>query len=161
MCAFAVAPAIVSATAPGRLIVDFLEPVLTHIADHERSRSPMVRIVEGIAPGISQTECPYFGSSSRRPRRNEWIVCRNLVSSRVGIGHVHVDSQHLAEQFPGILSAVCGIVPRATVTEPDVEISVRSEHEVAAVVVRKRLRDETRTAGAPSKVETRRGIRHR
>ena len=39
-----------------------------------------------------------------------------------------------------ILRAVAGIVSRAAVAEPDVEIAVGAKREMAAVVVRERLR---------------------
>ena len=51
------------------------------------------------------------------------------------------------------------IVARAAVAEADVEIAVRTEREVAAVVIGERLRDERRPVGAaPAQIEPRRGI---
>src|SRR4029453_77047 len=52
------------------------------------------------------------------------------------------------------------IVARTAVTEPDVEVPVGPEHQMASVVIRKGLCDEPRTASAaPAQGETRPGIR--
>ena len=51
-----------------------------------------------------------------------------------------------------------GIVARPAVAHPDVQIAVRPEHQVAAVVVRERLRDERRAA-TPLQIEAGRGVR--
>ena len=78
------------------------------------------------------------------------------------VGHVDVDAQHLAEQLLRILRAVIGIVARSAVAHADVEIAVGAEREVAAVVIRERLRDERRAAGAaPAQVESRARDRRR
>jgi hypothetical protein len=50
-----------------------------------------------------------------------------------------------------------GIVAGPAVAEPDVEETVRSEREMAAVVVGERLPDD-RQPGAPAQIETGRGI---
>ena len=69
--------------------------------------------------------------------------------------------QHLPEQLLRVLRAMIRIVARAAVAEPDVEVSVRTEHEIAAVVVRERLRDERVARGAaPPQVEPRRRVGH-
>src|SRR5262249_5998582 len=87
---------------------------------------------------------------------------RYLVTDRIAIVDTDVDAQHLPEQLRRILRAVAGVAPCAAVTEADVQVTIRSEHEIAAIVIRKRLRDERRTAGAaPPQVESRHRVRHR
>ncbi len=78
----------------------------------------------------------------------------------MGVRNVDVDSQHLAEQLLRILRAVRRIVARATVSEANVEVPIGAERKVPAVVIRERLKDEGRTAGAaPAEIEARRRIR--
>ena len=66
------------------------------------------------------------------------------------VGNADVDAQHLAEQLRRVLRAMAGIVARPAIAEPDVEIPVRTERQVAAVVIRERLIDERGTATRPS-----------
>jgi hypothetical protein len=79
----------------------------------------------------------------------------------MSVRDVDVDAQHLPEQLNRVLRAVLRIVAGAAVAHPDVEISIRTECEVAAVVIRVRLPDDGWSPGAsPSQVEARRRIRH-
>ena len=80
------------------------------------------------------------------------LLGRDDVAVGVGLGHVDVDAEDLAEQGLGILRAVAGIVARAAVAQADVEEAVGPERHVAAVVVGERLLDE-RTAVGPHQVE--------
>jgi hypothetical protein len=76
------------------------------------------------------------------------------------VRHVHVDAQHLAEQFRQILRAMVGIVARPAITHADVQKSVRTKREIPAVVIGERLLDDRRPAGsAPPQIETRSRIR--
>ena len=78
----------------------------------------------------------------------------------MAVRHADVDPQHLAEQLRRILRAMIGIVAGAAVAEADVEEAVGTEREVAAVVIRERLRDERLARrAAPAQIEARR--RHR
>ena len=50
---------------------------------------------------------------------------------------------------------MAGIVARPAVAEPDVEKPIRTERQMAAVVVRERLRDEQRVRDAPQRKSNR------
>jgi hypothetical protein len=73
---------------------------------------------------------------------------------------VHIDAQHLAEQFRQVLRPMVGIVARTAVTGADVQEAIGTKREIPAVVIGERLLDDRRPAGAaPSQIETRRRIR--
>src|SRR5262249_15349233 len=59
---------------------------------------------------------------------------------------VDVDAQHLAQQSGSVLPVAVRVVPLAAVAEPNVELCVRTEGEVSAVVVRVRLLYEQKLA---------------
>jgi hypothetical protein len=58
------------------------------------------------------------------------------------VGDADVDAQHLPEELGGVLGPVVRVVARAAIAEPDIEVSVGPECEMAAVVVRERLFDD-------------------
>ena len=150
----AVAPAVVASAAARRLVVDFLPAVLTDVRDDERAGAAARRIVESVAPRVPQPEAPNLTTRGNGLTADERIVRRHLIARWIAVGHVHVDAQHLAEQLGGTLCAVRGIVARTAVAEADVQKTVGTEHEIAAVVVRERLRDERRARGAaPAQIE--------
>ena len=78
---------------------------------------------------------------------------------RMRVGHADVHPQHLAEQRRRVLREVVGIVSGPAVAHPHVQVAVRTERQMTAVVVRKRLLDQRRRAGTvPAQVEARRRI---
>ena len=157
--AFAIAPAVVAAAAIRRLVVDLLERVLADVADDQRAGAAARRIVEAVAPRIAQAERPDFRPRRNRPAADERIVGRHLIAGRMRVGHVDVDAQHLAEQLLRILRAMFRIVAGAAVAEADVEIAVRSERQMPAVVIRERLRDRRSAARATKpQIESRRWV---
>ncbi len=73
--------------------------------------------------------------------------------------HVDIDAQHLPEQFLGILRAMIGVVAGPAIAEADVQVTVRAEREMSAVVVRERLRDRGRPVRTTeAEIEPRRRI---
>ena len=74
----------------------------------------------------------------------ERVVRRN----RIGLRAVHIDPKNRAEPGPRVLCQLQGIAGAAAVAHADVEIAVRPEHQVAAVVIAVRLQDIGRIAGA-------------
>ena len=89
---------------------------------------------------------------------HERIVRRHVVALGIVVGHGHVEAQHLAEQRLRILREVERIVARPAVAHADVEKAVGTEREVAAVVIRERLRDDA-LAVRPPQIEAARRIR--
>ena len=155
MRALAVAPAVVAPAAAGRLEVDLLPRILADVADEHRARAAPRRVVEAPAPGVAQAEAPDLGEDAGPP--DERVRRRHVVALGIAVGHRDVDAEHLAEQRPRILRAVHRIVARSAVAHADVEIPVRPEREVAAVVVGERLRDDA-LAVRPPEIEPRRRI---
>ena len=74
----------------------------------------------------------------------------------MAIHNVYVETQHLAEEFCWSLSPMRRIVERAAITKADIQIPIRTEGEIAAVVIGKGLHDELGSAGS-----ARRGLRPR
>ena len=84
---------------------------------------------------------------SARPRLvDEWVVGWDRVGEVAGCP-VDVDAQDLAEQGAQILAILA--VPAASVTQPDVEVSIlRPKEEQPTIVVRRRLVDKHDRLGA-------------
>ena len=80
---------------------------------------------------------------------DERVVGRNVITGGSLVGDVDVDAQHLAEQLIRVLRVVLRIVAAAAVAHADVEIAVRAEREMAAVVIGERLRDEALAVDQP------------
>ena len=101
---------------PARQPVDLLDLVLPDVADPEVAR----RAVEAVPPGVAQADRDELGRRLRLP---------------------DVEPEHLAEQRIGVLRVVLGIAARTAVAEPDPQLPVGAELEVAPVVVGIRLLD--------------------
>ena len=155
MRALAVAPAVVASAAAGRLEVDLLEGVLTDIADDHRPRPAARRVVEAPPPRVAQAEAPDLAEHARPP--DERVRRRDVVALGIVVRHRHVDAEHLAQQRLRILREMHRVVARPAVAHADVEIPVRSEREVAAVVVVEWLGDDTLAVG-PAEIEARRRV---
>ncbi len=131
--------------------VDFLEPVLAHVADPQVARLA----VEAPAPGIAEAERVDFravldaGAVHVAERVcGEWIAIRTA-GDAVGCAaraRVHVDAQHLAEQRARVLPVAVRVAGTAAVAEPEVEEPVRPEGQVAAIVVGGGLHDRQEVA---------------
>ncbi len=90
--------------------------------------------IEREAPGVAQADRVDLGPPAAPGVR---VVPRN----GVGLAPIDVDSQDLAEQLVGILGAVLRIAARAAIAHADVEETIRSERNHAAIVVGVGLRD--------------------
>ncbi len=154
--ALAIPPAIIPATSAGGLIVDLFERDLADVSDHERAGAAVSGTVKTPSPGIAKAEAPDF--SKNAGLASERVAGRDVVALGIAVGHRHVESQHLAEQRCWILRVVEWVVRGATVAHSDIQEAVRAEHQIAAVVVGERLRDESLAAG-PEQVESARRIR--
>jgi hypothetical protein len=106
--------------------VDLLASVLPYVGDHHVAS----RSIEGEAPGIAQPVGPNL-LAIRRP--GEGIAGRDRVGR--DLARMRVDAKDLAQQFFGVLAVFEGISAAAAVAERDVEVTVRAELELAAVVV--------------------------
>ena len=124
--------------------VDLLPVTLPDVADPE-----FVGVaVERPAPGIAEAKRKDLGTC-RRPRpaevaqrvRREWIAARSSRRRirRAARPRIDVDAQHLAEQSRGVLRVSGRVAGAAAVTDADVQESVRTEGQLAAVVVGRRL----------------------
>src|SRR5688500_11142788 len=128
------APAVVAAV---RHAVDLLPLGLTDVSHPERSRTP----VEAPAPRVAQPGGVDLRAGLRSGpvhvaarRAGERIVAGDGVGPR----HGDIDAQHLAEQRRHQLAVADGavlVIPAAAVADADVEEAVRTEGDVAAVVV--------------------------
>ncbi len=116
--------------------IDLVEAALADVGDDEMAVAP----IEGEAPGIAQPERPDEVGARRRAR--EGIAGRDgMVGRRLGM-MVDVQPQHLPEQVVDVLSAALRVAPAAAVPQAEIEIAVRAERDVAAVVVGVGLRDD-------------------
>jgi hypothetical protein len=120
-----VVPAVVPSSGAGGLEVDLLALVLSDVPDEQVACLP----VEGEPPRIAQPVGPDLGTGSGHS--HEGVAGRN----GVGQGAVHVEPQDLAQERAQILSVLVRIPTAAAVTRSDVEVAVRAELELPAVVV--------------------------
>ena len=99
---------------------------LPDIADPQVAREP----VEAEPPRIAQAIRPDFGQRAvggdERIARRDGVVRRKIV---------HVDAQHFAEQRAEVLRIVRRVAARSAVARSDVEIAIRAELQLAAVVI--------------------------
>lgn len=150
---------VIAAAAPRRLVVHLFARALADVADDQRAGGAGPAVVETVAPRIPQAEVPDLAQGRDRLRVDERIVGGNPVAGRVIVGDADVNPEHLAEQRERILRVVVGIVATATIAGADIEISIRPEREVAAVVIGvARMRDGAPVAG-PDQIESGGGIR--
>ncbi len=129
-----VPPVVLSARRACRLEVDLLPRALADVADPQ---------VAG-RRGRTSTATGCAGRTPRSPasrRRGRRTGCPRGSGTELPVGP-RVDPQHLAEQRRERLRRCPRVAAAAAVAEPDVEVSVGAEREVAAVVVRVRLVDE-------------------
>jgi hypothetical protein len=85
---------------------------------------------------FSSSQCSYGHWAARATADRPFRCGRRLFAPRrIGIADAHVDPQHLAEELLRILRTVMRIVRGAAVPQPDVEITVGSERQMAAVVI--------------------------
>jgi len=148
--ALALRPAVIASAPVARLIVNLFKGVLAHVANHERAGAAAADVVKAPPPWIAQPQAPDLLQDVRAPCKR--IRGRNVVSLGVARRNVHVDAQHLAEQRLRVLREIERIIARAAVTHTDVEKSVGTEDDVAAIVIREWLGDESLAAG-PLQIE--------
>ena len=153
--AFIAAPSVVlAAGAVGRLEVDLLPGVLTHIGDIQIAR----RSIEARPPRVAQPIGPDLivaGNSYKR------IACGNPVITARPVVAIDVDAQHLAQQLVGdVLCSIPRVASTAAVTRGDVqEPVVGTEAYPTAVVVGERLEDRQQYQSA-TRVGNLRVVRH-
>ena len=112
------------------LEVDLLPRVLAHVTDPHLPRET----VEAEPPRVAQAKRPYL--VERRRVTDERIVRRDVPTHAV----VDVQTPHLPEQRLAVLRSLERVVERPPVAQGAVEHPVRSEVQVAPVVVREVLR---------------------
>src|SRR5690606_1341564 len=134
----AAVPAVIAAALDD---VDLLERVLADVAEPElagrRIEAPAPRVPQAPREDLRAIVLREIGVRRAARLPGEWIVRRDPV--RRGRA-ADVDPEHLAEQRAGPLRVAIRVAAGAAVTEADVEIAVRPEFEMTAVVVRERLR---------------------
>jgi hypothetical protein len=125
-------PAVVVATARddavagARRPVDLLVGILADVGDDHAAAEE----VEGEAPGIAQPVGPDLVTTGPADER---VVGGDGVSRF--LPRPRVDAEDLAEQHFSVLSVVGRVASRTAVAERDVEVTVRAELKLAAVVV--------------------------
>src|SRR3954452_18460767 len=105
--------------------IDFLVPVLTHVADPEVA----VRAVEGPAPRIAEAageDLIEAGRADVRVRGGHRVALRAR-------GVTNINREQLAEQAVQALGAIAGVAGAAAVAHPDAEVAVPPERKVPAV----------------------------
>src|SRR5690606_30923401 len=139
MRALALVPAVVAA---GLDAIDLLPPVLADVAGPELARVPVEaetpRIAEAPGEDLGTRELARAVEAFRVVR--ERVVRGNAVRNAARAA-VDVDAQDCAEQRRRVLAVAVRIAGAAAVTQPDIEETVRPEHDVAAVVIGARLRE--------------------
>jgi hypothetical protein len=118
-------PAIIAPPRVSLLDIDLFPEVLADVRDVEIA----VRRVERESPGVTKPKVPDLSARPGLP--NEWIVGRNRVR---GAG-IDIDAKDLSQQRAPILAVSLRISRASTVAQADVEIAVRPERELSAVVV--------------------------
>jgi hypothetical protein len=136
----AAVPAVVAAALHA---VDLFEGTLPDISDPQIS-GPRV---ETPAPRIAESPSVYLRAVLRsgvigRTRRiaAKWIAGRPS-RNRVRCAAVHVEPQEVAQQVRGVLSMAVRVAAGPAVAEADVQKTIRTESDVAAVVILERLVD--------------------
>src|SRR5687768_1564167 len=135
----ATVPAVVAATLDG---VHLLERTLPDVGEPERA----VGTVEAPAPGIAQAprvDLRTFAARTRtagRARRigRERVVRGNRVARP---RRADLDAQHLPEQRRQALAVLLRVASAAAIAGAEIQIAIRTEGEVAAVVIVSRLVD--------------------
>ena len=102
-------------------------PRLADVGDVEHAG----HAVEGEAPRIAQSPGPHF--RRKRSISENGIVRRDTVGAIVGI--VNVDAQDGPQQRRAILTGAHRVVGPATIANADIQIAVRAEGHVPAVVI--------------------------
>lgn len=100
---FAIAPPVITPATTRRLVIDLLPRSLPDIRDDGRPASSSQRIIEAPAPRVAQAERLDLGQRAEGVAGRIRIVRRHEVTGRIGVGNVHVDPQHLAQQVRGAL----------------------------------------------------------
>src|SRR5438876_5156964 len=114
---------------PRSLEVDLLPHVLPDVPCPQIARLP----VERVAPGVPETVGPDLGTDAGAA--DEWVVRRDGVAARRAWG----DPEHLRQHGAQTLAVRLGVTLASAVPQSDVQVPVRTEGQVAAVVVRERL----------------------
>jgi hypothetical protein len=106
-------------------VIDLLASPLADVGDDQAAAGP----VEREAPRVAQSRGPDLV-----PSRDPDV--RVAGGDRVGgLGRKRFDSKQLAEQGLEVLSRVEGVTPAAAVADRDIEVAVRPELDLTAVVV--------------------------
>ena len=153
--ALAIPPAVVAPADAEGLVVDLFPGVLADVANHDRARAPARDLVDREPERVPQAERPNLREKARVA--DERVVRGNDVTPGVAVRNVDVYPEHLAEQHGGVLRAMVRIVGAAAIAERNVEVAVRSEREVAGIVVGEWLPDG-RVAARPLQIVPRGGI---
>ena len=133
---FAAAPAVVRAAAIARGTRAEVD-LLVHVLAHVRDRKVTGLAIEGEAPGVAEAVGPDLAA----PRRLvvERVVGRDRV---LAIRRsTWIDAEDLAGQRPQVLPGQIGVAPSSAVTGPHVQVTVGAELQLAAVVIRARVRE--------------------
>ncbi len=130
---FLTSPAPVLSADSAFVEVEFLDSVLTDVADPHVA----VLAIEAEAPRVAKADHPQLGEATEgRLSRRDCVVAQ-CVSREVIT--VDVDAKHLAEQHVRVLRAVARVPCSAAVAGCDVQVTVGAEVDRATVVVRSRL----------------------
>jgi len=129
-----VPPEILASRVTRRPVIDFFYLVLPHIGDQQVARDPVKAAPERVSYAVD----PYFlFDTRRRILRQRVIRGDNIGLRRRGIPYV--DAQDLSQEGLQVLAVPEGIAGASAVPEVDVQVTIPTEHQVAAVVIRKRL----------------------
>ena len=124
VCAFLHAPAVIAAPAHQ---LDHFPQILSHIAHPGLPRHR----IKAKPPGIAKTVGPDLTARARHV--NEWVVFRDrIVAARTGV--LDIEPHHHREQVVNALAAVSPVRTSRAVTRSDVEIAIRTDDRLAAIV---------------------------
>ncbi len=115
---------------------------MTDVAERQRAGAAEHGVVEARTPGIAHAERPDLVQGTQCIGPGKRVVGGNPIAARVGVRHAHVDAQDLSEQRERTLRLIARIATGAAVAHEDVQVAVRAEGDLAAVVIGEGLADE-------------------
>jgi len=144
MCAFANVPTVVAAFLND---VHFFPQVLADVAAPERAGGAVKTVTPRIAQAVSEdffarAAVAHVGFLDERIIARDAVAdLRHIWRTANGLAGVDINAEHFREQGGIILATAKGVVGIAAIAESEIQITIRAEAELAALVIAEGLRD--------------------